>query len=212
MLPRITGRGAMMTDPIRSRDDLLARYGAPLHTAHAKVTDRLTAPYRAIVESAPFLVLATQGPAGIDLSPRGDRGPVVTVVDDRTLMLPDRRGNNRLDALLNLLDDPRIGLMFLIPGMAETLRIRGRAEILADPDLLARFAFDDIPPATVLRIAVEQVFYHCARSINRSRLWSPDSLRPRTNLPSVGQMLEAAGGADAAAEQAGYAERQTRLY
>jgi PPOX class probable FMN-dependent enzyme len=201
------------TGRVTSPDALLALYGETLPSARAKVTARLTDPYRAFIAASPFLILATQGPGGIDVTPRGDPAGFVTVEDARTLLLPDRRGNNRLDSMRNILADPRVGLLFLIPGIGETLRVAGRAEILADPALCARFAVQGKPPATVLRIAVDRVYYHCQKSIARSGLWNPEARLPRGAVPSVGTMLAAAAeGIDPATQDAAYASRQGLLY
>jgi PPOX class probable FMN-dependent enzyme len=201
---------ARVTDP----GALAALYPEALPSSLVKVTDRLTPSYRAFVEAAPFVVLATSGPRGIDVTPRGDPAPVVAVEDARTLLLPDRHGNNRLDSLRNILADPRVGLLFLIPGAGETLRIAGTAEVLADPALAARFAIEGRPPASVLRIAVAQVYCHCSKAVARARLWDPAAQVPRDRLPRMGEMLAEASAApvDAAAETAAYEDRQRRLY
>ena len=192
---------------------LEALYGPVLPSAVSKVTDHLTEPYRAFIAASPFAILATQGEGGIDVTPRGDPAGFVTVEDARTLLLPDRRGNNRLDSLRNILADPRVGLLFLIPGVGETLRVTGRAEIRADAALCARFAMQGKPPATVLRIRVERVYYHCQKAIARSGLWNPEARVARTAVPSVGTMLAAATeGIDAATQDAAYASRQGLLY
>ena len=131
-------------------------------------------------------MLATSGPDGLDSSPRGDPKGFVRVVDEKTVILPDRRGNNRIDSLRNLVTDPRVALMFLIPGVSETLRVMGRATISTDPELCASFAMQGKAPRSVLVIAVEQVFFQCAKAIVRSKLWDPstacrarDACRPR---------------------------------
>lgn len=145
--------------------------------------------YRALIAASPFAVLATSGPDGLDASPRGDAPGFVVVEDDKTLLLPDRRGNNRIDSLRNIISDPRVALLFLIPGRAETLRVNGRAAIVTDPDLLARFAVDGKLPKCVLAITVETVFFQCGRALLRSRLWDPAA--PDGSLPSAGQILAA---------------------
>ena len=207
----------MGNDPgaVTSVEALEALYGPVLPSARTKVTDHLTPAYRAFVEASPFLVLATQGPGGLDVTPRGDPSGFVAVEDPRTLLLPDRRGNNRLDSMHNILADPRVGLLFMIPGIGETLRVAGRAEIRADAVLRERFAVEGKLPATVLRIAVERVYYHCQKSIARSRLWDPAARRSRDAVPGVGAMLadaSAPGAVDAAEQDAAYASRQTVLY
>jgi hypothetical protein len=142
-----------------------------------------------MIEASPFAILATCGPGGLDASPRGDPAGFVVVEDETTLLLPERRGNNRADSLHNLLADPRMALLFLIPGVGETLRVNGRASISVAPDLLARFAMQGKPPKCVLVIKVESVFYHCARAMQRSGLWTQPSVRPP--VPTPGQIMEA---------------------
>lgn len=199
---------------IETPEQLAALYGPVLPAAAAKVMDHVAEPYRAFIEAAPFAVLASVGPGGVDVSPRGDPAGFVAVESPRTLLLPDRRGNNRLDALRNILADPRVSLLFVIPGANETVRVAGRAEIRADAALRARFAMDGKLPATVLRIHVEKVYYQCAKALARSRLWAPESLRDRAELPSVGEMIAAASAApiDAVATDAAYRTRQETLY
>ena len=143
--------------------------------AKVKETDRITKAYRALIEASPFCALATSGPDGLDCSPRGDPKGFVRVVDDKTVVVPDRRGNNRIDSLRNLINDPRVALLFLIPGVSETLRIMGRATISTDPELCASFTMQGKAPRCVLVIAVEQVFFQCAKAIVRSKLWDPST-------------------------------------
>lgn len=174
---------------------LEALYGQPAGASVAKEVDRLTPGYRAFVEASPFFVLATSGPDGLDASPRGDGPGFVRVVDERTLLVPDRRGNNRIDSLRNLIHDPRVALLFLIPGVDETLRVNGRAAITADADLCAGFAVDGKAPKTVLVVSIESVFFQCARALLRSRLWDPASRIDRQSLPSTGTLIaEASAG------------------
>ncbi|OZI28043.1 flavin-nucleotide-binding protein [Bordetella genomosp. 1] len=181
----------MSHDPhrITDLDTLLALYGEPAQPSIAKEVDYVHPHYRAFIEAAPFVVLATRGAGGLDASPRGDPAGFVTVADDRTLLLPDRRGNNRVDSLRNVLEDPQVGLLFMIPGVNETLRVNGRAEISVDPALLARFDMDGKLPRSVLRVHVESVYFQCARAIVRSNLWDPARHLARTALPSNGQIL-----------------------
>jgi PPOX class probable FMN-dependent enzyme len=163
--------------------------------AKVKETDRITKAYRALVEASPFFALATSGPNGLDCSPRGDPKGFVRVVDDNTIIVPDRRGNNRIDSLRNLIHDPRVALLFLIPGVSETLRIMGRATISTDPGLCASFTMQGKAPRSVLVIAVEQVFFQCAKAIVRSKLWDPATQVERSSLPSTGTILaEISGG------------------
>lgn len=198
---------------IDSLDALASLYGEVSQGARIKETDHLTEPYRAMIAAAPFAILATQGPLGPDLSPRGEAPGFVSVEDARRLLLPDRPGNNRLDSLRNILADPRVALLFLIPGIGETLRVMGRARIRADDGLRQRFAVNGRLPATVLEISVERAFVHCAKALVRSRLWDPQSRVPRDSLPSLGQMLAAARpGLDAEAEDRARAARPLVLY
>ena len=200
-----------MTDAhlITSPADLAERYGAPSENAVVKELDRLIPEYRAFIEASPFLTLASAGPDGLDCTPRGDAAGFVRIVDDRTLMIPDRRGNNRVDSLSNILHDPRVGLLFLIPGCGETIRVNGRAAISVDPDLLAGFAVDGQAPRSVLVVAIERVYFQCAKAIIRSELWNPERHVARAELPSPGRIMKAcsAGRMDAAAIDQAYPKR-----
>jgi PPOX class probable FMN-dependent enzyme len=171
-------------------------YGAPAAPSIRKEVDYLHPHYRALIEASPFVALATSGPGGLDVSPRGDSAGFVEVADEKTLLLPDRRGNNRIDSLRNVIGDPRVALLFLIPGIGETLRVNGRAEISIDPTLLGRLAVDGKAPRSVLRIHVDSVFFQCSRAILRSQLWDPASQRERSALPSPGAMLGALSGGE----------------
>jgi uncharacterized protein len=170
--------------------ELEALYPDPVYPpAKVKETDRITKAYRALIEASPFFALATSGPDGLDCSPRGDPKGFVRVVDDNTIIVPDRRGNNRIDSMRNLVHDPRVALLFLIPGVSETLRIVGRAAISADPDLCASFTMQGKAPRSVLVIAVDRVFFQCAKAIVRSRLWDASLHVERSSLPSSGKIL-----------------------
>ncbi|MCC2973722.1 pyridoxamine 5'-phosphate oxidase family protein [Massilia sp. IC2-476] len=169
---------------------LEALFGPVAPPSIAKETDRLHPVYARWIEQSRFALLATSGAGGLDVSPRGDAGPLVRILDAHTLLLPERRGNNRIDSLRNLIADPRVGLLFMIPGVGETLRVRGHADISVEPSLLASFAVDGKQPLCVLRIAVEKVFFQCARSILRSRLWHPEE-HERSGVPTPGTMLAA---------------------
>ncbi len=188
---------------------LEALFGLVAAPSIAKESDSLHPVYARWIAQARFALLATSGPGGLDVSPRGDAGPLVRVVDEYTLLLPERRGNNRIDSLRNLVADPRVGLLFMIPGVGETLRVRGRAQISNDPALLASFAVDGKPPLCVLQIAVEKVFFQCARSILRSRLWHPEE-HERSAVPTPGAMLAALtqGGMDGEAYDLALPQRQ----
>jgi PPOX class probable FMN-dependent enzyme len=163
--------------------------------AKIKETDRITNAYRALIEASPFCVMATSGPSGLDSSPRGDPKGFVRVVDEKTVILPERRGNNRIDSLRNLVTDPRVSLLFLIPGVSETVRVMGRATISADPALCASFAIQGKAPRCVLVISVEQVFFQCAKALVRAKLWDPSLHVERSSLPTAGKILaEISGG------------------
>ena len=170
--------------------ELEALYNEPVYPpAKVKETDRITEAYRKLVEASPFCAMATNGPDGLDCSPRGDPKGFVRVLDDKTVVVPDRRGNNRIDSLRNLIHDPRVALLFLIPGVSETLRIMGRVTISTDPELCASFTMQGKAPRAVLVIAVEQVFFQCAKAIVRSKLWDPATQVERATLPTPGSIL-----------------------
>src|SRR5580658_3193425 len=174
---------------IATIDQLEAIYGFPGEASTVKVADRITPPYRVLIENSPFAALATSGPEGLDCSPRGDLPGFVRIRDEKTLMMPDRRGNNRIDSLRNIVRDPRVALLFLIPGAGSTLRVNGRAQLSADKDLLASFKMDGKAPRTVIVMTVDEIYFQCARAIVRSDLWNPDKrVDPRT-LPTPGQIL-----------------------
>ena len=164
-------------------------YGEPAEVSVIKEIDHIHPDYRAFIEASPFVVLATSGPGGLDASPRGDPAGFVAVEDEKTLIIPDRRGNKRIDSLRNLIADDRIGLLFLIPGVAETLRVNGRAAISVDPALLARFSVDGKAPVSALVVRVEAVYFQCSRALVRSGLWNADKHIDRSALPSVGTIL-----------------------
>lgn len=182
--------------PVTSIEELEAIYGEPAPRSLAKELDHISGHYRAFIERAPFVAVATVGPEGLDCSPRGDPGGFVRVVDEKTLMLPDRRGNNRVDSLRNLVRDPRISLLFLIPGVNETMRINGRAEIDVDPDLCASFSMQGKAPRSVIVITVDRIYFQCQKALVRSRLWDPEARIARSELPSTGEMLEALSDGD----------------
>lgn len=164
-------------------------YGTVARPSIAKVTDHIHPAYRPFIDASPFVALATSGPDGLDVSPRGDPAGFIDIENDRTLLLPDRRGNNRIDSLRNILHDNRVALLFLIPGIGETLRVNGTAAISTDPALLERFAVNNQLPKTVLRIAVDTVFFQCSRAILRAGLWDVTTQIPRQSLPSTGSIL-----------------------
>ena len=174
---------------VTSIAQLEALYGLPAGAAVFKEIDHVNAEYRAFIEAAPFFALASNGPEGIDCSPRGDDPGFVRVADAKTLMIPDRRGNNRIDTLRNIVRDPRVSLLFLIPGIGETIRVIGGASISTDPALLESFVFAGKTPRAVLVVAVESVYFQCSKAIIRSKLWDPSRLIERTSLPSNGTII-----------------------
>jgi PPOX class probable FMN-dependent enzyme len=176
---------------IESVSQLEALYGEPVEAATVKEVAHLTPHYRAYIEASPYAVLATSGPEGLDCSPRGDRPGFVRIHDDRTLMLPDRRGNNRVDSLRNVVRDPRVALLFMIPGFANTLRVNGRAHLSVEPGLLQSFAVEDKAPRSVMVIEVASVYFQCGRALVRSDLWNPAHHVDPKSLPSAGQILAA---------------------
>lgn len=174
---------------VTSVEALKRIYGEPYGPSIVKETDRITAHYRAFIEAAPFFALATAGSDGLDCSPRGDAPGFVRVHDEKTLLVPDRRGNNRIDSLHNILQDPRVALLFLIPGCGETIRVNGRAAISIDPELAQGFLVNGKSPRAVLIVSVDRVFYQCSKAIVRSQLWEPSRHIDRKSLPSNGTIL-----------------------
>lgn len=185
---------------------LEALYGTPGEASLVKVTDRLTAAYRAWIERSRFVVISTVGPEGTDGSPRGDAGPVVEIADDRTLLLPDWRGNNRIDTLRNIVRDGRVALMFFVPGSNNVIRVNGRAFVTAEAAMVERFEQQGRHPRSVVVVEIAEVYSQCARALMRSALWTSGDLSE--GLPTVGDMLaEAKAGFDGAGYDAGWAAR-----
>lgn len=164
-------------------------YGKPAGASVEKEIDYIHPHYRALIAASPFFVFATSGPAGLDASPRGDAAGFVIVEDEKTLLIPDRRGNNRVDSLRNIITNPHVALLFLIPGIGETLRVNGRAIISTAPALLERFSVDGKLPRSVIVVSVDTAFFQCARAIFRSKLWDPAQHIDRGSLPSLGTMV-----------------------
>lgn len=195
---------------IASVEALAQLYDPPSERVLQKQIDHLDGICRAFIAASPFLLLATCGKNGaMDCSPRGDRPGFVEVADDKTLLIPDRRGNNRIDSLRNIVENPAVGLLFLVPGVNETFRVNGRARISTDPALLAHFAVADKAPKAVLVVTVAEVFVQCARALLRSELWNPEKHIRRADLPSIGTILAAhtGGKVDAAAYDANVAPK-----
>src|SRR5215472_9505620 len=176
---------------VTTLEALAALYDEPYGPAIVKEIGHINPHYRKFIEAAPFFALATNGPKGLDCSPRGDAPGFVRVADENTLLIPDRRGNNRIDSLRNILIDPRVALLFLIPGCGETLRVNGRAAISTDPELTRSFVVDGKAPRAVIVVTVERIFYQCPKAIVRSKIWDPATWIDRKSLPTSGQILAA---------------------
>jgi PPOX class probable FMN-dependent enzyme len=174
---------------VTTLEQLETLYGEKNPNSIIKELDRLSDGYRKLIESAPFVALATGGPEGLDCSPKGDAPGFVRILDDKTLALPDRPGNNRLDGFRNILRDPRVALLFLIPGVGETLRVNGRAAISIEPELMQSFAVNGKLPRCVLIVHIESVYFHCSKAIVRSKLWDPAAQVDRKSLPSTGTII-----------------------
>jgi PPOX class probable FMN-dependent enzyme len=206
--------GAMAA--ITTLEALRERYVRPNERARRKVLDHLDEHCRRFVELSPFAVVATAGADGLaDATPRGGDPGWVHVADERTLLVPDRPGNNRLDTLENLIARPGLGLVFLVPGVDETLRVNGVGEIRDDEELLDRFAVGARRPATVLRVEVREAYLHCAKALMRSRLWDPEAAIERSRLPTLGAMLRDQLGQDVIAVETQdemVARYRTQLY
>ena len=175
---------------IETIEELEALYGYPGETSLVKELDHIIPEYAAFIEASPFAALATSGPEGLDCSPRGDLAGFVRMQDPHTLMMPDRRGNNRADSLKNIIRDPRVALLFLVPGSGTTLRVNGRAHISIDAELCASFTVEGKPARSVTIIEVEAVYFQCARAIRRSDLWNPEKHVDPKLLPTPGKILE----------------------
>lgn len=176
---------------VKSLEQLESIYGKPAEASLLKELDYISDHYQQMIEKSPFAIIATVGDGGLDCSPRGDMPGFVRVADSKTLLVPDRRGNNRLDTLKNLIADPRASLLFLIPGVGETLRVNGSAYIRADADLRESFAVNGKVPATVIEFRVSRIYFQCQKALVRSRLWQSEAQVERSELPSIGTILQA---------------------
>jgi PPOX class probable FMN-dependent enzyme len=174
---------------VTSTEQLEALYGKPSGPAVVKEIDHINGGYRQLIEAAPFVAIATCGPEGLDCSPKGDPAGFVRILDDKTLAIPDRPGNNRLDGFRNIMRDPRIALLFLIPGVGETLRVNGRAEISIEPALMQSFVVNGKLPRCVLVVHIESIYFHCSKAIVRSKLWDASTQVDRKSLPSTGTII-----------------------
>ena len=200
-----------MTD-ICTEEQLDALYDRPVPTSSLKEVDHITDDYARLIAASPFVILATVGPEGLDCSPRGDPRGFARVADPKTLMIPDRRGNNRIDSLQNIVRDPRLALLFLIPGIGTSMRVNGKARLSTDPGLCASFAMEGKNPKCVIIITVERAYTQCQKAIARSRLWDAETHADKTSLPTVGEMMErlAPGNFDGNAYDAEYPARMKR--
>jgi len=174
---------------ITSMEQLQALYGEKMPAAVVKEIDHINNGYRALIEAAPFVAIATSGPEGLDCSPKGDAPGFVRILDEKTLAIPDRPGNNRIDGMRNILRDPRIAVLFLIPGVGETLRVNGRASISIDPELMASFAVNGKLPRSVMIVHIDSIYFHCSKAMVRSKLWDEKAKIARTSLPSTGTII-----------------------
>lgn len=190
-------------------------YGEPIQPAIVKEVDYIHPVYGRFIALSPFVVLATVGHGGLDASPRGDQPGFVVVEDEKTLLIPERPGNNRFDSLRNILEDPRVALFFMVPGIGETLRVNGCASISVDQDLCARFTVNGRPARAVVIIRVDTAFFQCSKAVVRADLWNPDKRLARSTLPSTGTILAevSKGRIDAEAYDEALPERvRTMLY
>ena len=194
---------------ITSQAELEALYDAPVPASILKEIDHVSEDYARWIEASPLMILATCGPEGLDCSPRGDPNGFVRVADPRTLMIPDRRGNNRIDSLRNIVRDPRVALLFLIPGINGTMRVNGRAELTTDTALCVSFAIEGKTPKCVVIIHVERAYTQCQKALVRGKVWDAATYLKPSDLPSVGEMMErlAKDGFDGVAYDAAYPER-----
>lgn len=174
---------------VTTMEQLQALYGEKMPAAVVKEIDHINNGYRKLIESAPFVAVATGGPEGLDCSPKGDAPGFVRILDDKTLAIPDRPGNNRIDGFRNIVRDPRIALLFLIPGVGETLRVNGRAAISIDPELMQSVAVNGKLPRCVLIVHIESIYFHCSKAIVRSKLWDEKTKVDRGSLPSIGSII-----------------------
>lgn len=184
---------------INDVDQLQALYGVPAEASMLKVATRITEPYCALLEASPFFMLATVGPEGLDCSPRGELGGAFRIVDDKTIIIPDRRGNNRIDTLRNIVRDPRIAALFLIPGSGTTIRLNGTAIVTTDETLLASFEKEGKRPRSAVVITVGEIYTQCARAVVRADLWNRDNHVAKNSIPTPGEVLkhQASGNYDA---------------
>lgn len=180
-----------MSQIIETIDELEELYSAPTGLPVIKEIDYINKPYRQFIEASPFCILSTFGSNGVDCTPRGDSSNLVRVVDEKTILLPDRKGNNRMDSMRNIIENSQVGLIFLVPNVGETIRVAGHAQIIVNPELNASFAIKGKPALSVLSIKVDKIYFHCARAFVRAGLWKPETYPDRKSLPSAREMGKA---------------------
>ncbi len=183
-----------MSHTLKTVADLEAVYGAPNPRSLLKEIDHLNADYRAFVEASPFIVLSSVGAQGTDASPKGDAPGFVRILNERLLAIPDRPGNNRIDNLRNIVEDGRVSVLFIVPGVGETLRVNGTATISADPELLASFAVQGKLPRSVILVQVQTVYFHCSKALVRSKLWERGAQETKPAVPTAGKILQHISG------------------
>ena len=196
---------------VTSLEDLREIYDAPLATAIDKETDHVTVPGRAFIAASPFLIMATASEAGVDCSPKGDAPGFVQLLDDRTILIPDRPGNNRIDGMKNIIDNPSIGIIFMVPGSNSTYRVNGTARISTDPDLLGRFEVRGKLPRAVIVVSVEEAFSHCPKAFVRAKLWDADTENLPDSVPNQGDFAAYRDGGDKAYAENYYVEYLERM-
>ncbi|NEQ68495.1 MAG: pyridoxamine 5'-phosphate oxidase family protein [Symploca sp. SIO2D2] len=201
---------------IESIEELESKYGDVVPIARYKEINYINEHYRKFIEASPFIVLATKGAQGIDCSPRGDPPGFVRVVDEKTLLIPDRRGNNRIDSLRNIVSNGEAGLIFLIPNVGEAMRVTGKASVVLDEKLQETFSINGKMPTSLIRVEVEKAYYQCQKAIARSKLWSPESHIDRGLLPTAGEMAQSFSKQhgeefDGAAYDKAYPERMRKV-
>lgn len=176
---------------ITTIEELETIYKLPSGLAMTKEIDYINDHYRQFIQASPFCILSTFGDKGMDSTPRGDPFPVVRIADNKTILLPDRKGNNRVDNMRNIIVNPQVGLIFLVPDAGETIRVAGRAEIIVDAELNESFAIKGKPATSVLRISVDKIYFHCGKALIRSGLWKSETYLDRKSFPSAGEMGKA---------------------
>jgi PPOX class probable FMN-dependent enzyme len=182
---------------VTSLDTLNTIYKKPKEMVLTKVTDHITAPGRSFIAASPFIMLATVSDDGVDCSPKGDAPGFVQLLDDRTLLIPDRPGNNRIDGMKNIIANPKVGIIFMVPGANDTYRVNGTAQISVDPELLSRFVVQGQEPRAVIVVRVENAHNHCPKAFVRSKLWGEQNKRPE-GVPTIGDFAANRTGADKA--------------